>query len=154
MGRRSVKRRYGFSLIELIVVVMILGILGSIAAPKLLGTSQHATDNGTRQTLSVIRTAIDSYAAEHGGVLPGADGNEATFKNEMRPYLRGSDFPVCPVGPANNTEVRMLAGNVSVLITPIVNEATQSWVYKYETGDFYINCDDTSADEVTTYDEF
>ena len=154
MGRRSVKRRCGFSLIELIVVVMILGILGSIAAPKLLGTSQHATDNSLRQTLSVIRTAIDSYSAEHGGELPGADGTEATFKSHMVPYLRGSEFPVCTVGPAKNNQVRMLAGDVNVPITPLANEATQSWVYKYQTGDFYINCDDMSADDVTTYDEF
>ena len=87
--RCSVPNRRGFSLIEMVIVVMILGILGSIAAPKLLGTSQQAIDNGLRQTLSVIRTAIDSYSAEHAGELPGADGPEATFKNAMKQYLRG-----------------------------------------------------------------
>jgi type II secretory pathway pseudopilin PulG len=37
---------------ELVIVVMILGIIATIAAPKLLGTSQEATDNGLRQTRS------------------------------------------------------------------------------------------------------
>jgi prepilin-type N-terminal cleavage/methylation domain-containing protein len=151
MSRSSGNRRGGFSLIELIVVVMILGILGSIAAPKLLGTSQQATDNAIRHTLSVIRTAIDSYTAEHAGELPGFDGNEATFKSHMAPYLRGSDFPSCTVGPAKNNQVRMFAGQSAITIA---DEATHSWVYKYETGDFYINSDDMSADDATTYVEF
>ena len=154
MGRLSLKFRRGFSLIELIVVVMILGILGSIAAPKLLGTSQQATDNGLRHTLSVIRVAIDSYAAEHADELPGADGSEATFKSDIRPYLRGSDFPACTVGPAKNNQVRMLAGDDPITTGLSATEATQSWVYKYETGDFHVNCDDMSSDEVTTYDKF
>ena len=72
------EKRQGFTLVELVVVVMILGILAAVAAPKLLGTSGTATDNGLRQTLSVVRDAIERYAAENGGDFPGTD--EATFK--------------------------------------------------------------------------
>jgi type II secretory pathway pseudopilin PulG len=134
----------------MVIVVMILGILGSIAAPKLLGTSQQAVDNGLRQTLSVIRTAIDSYSAEHGGALPGANGAEATFKNDMKQYLRGSDFPSCPVGAAKNNAVHMLAGSGTIG----TNAATHSWAYRFETGDFHVNSLDTSGDDITTYDQF
>ena len=72
------EKRQGFTLVELVVVVMILGILAAVAAPKLLGTSGTATDNGLRQTLSVMRDAIERYAAENGGDFPGTD--EASFK--------------------------------------------------------------------------
>jgi prepilin-type N-terminal cleavage/methylation domain-containing protein len=151
---RPAGSRRGFSLIEMVIVVMILGILGSIAAPKLLGTSQQAVDNGLHQTLSVIRTAIDSYAAEHGGTLPGANGSEATFKTEMAAYLRGTAFPSCTVGAAKNNSVRMLAGNGTVASSIGGTAATHSWVYKYETGDFHVNSVEISGDGVTTYDQY
>jgi prepilin-type N-terminal cleavage/methylation domain-containing protein len=151
---RQAETRRGFSLIEIVIVVMILGILASIAAPKLLGTSQQAVDNGLRQTLGVIRTAIDSYAAEHSGALPGADGAEATFKNDMIAYLRGSEFPKCSVGAAKNNVIRMLSGTGTVAASIGGTAATHSWVYKYETGDFHVNSTDVSADGVTTYDQF
>jgi prepilin-type N-terminal cleavage/methylation domain-containing protein len=151
---RQVHTCRGFSLIEIVIVVMILGVLAAIAAPKLLGTSQQAVDNGVRQTLSVIRTAIDSYSAEHDGTLPGADGAEATFKNDMIGYLRGSEFPVCPIGQAKNNVIRMLSGNGSVADSIGGTAATRSWAYNFQTGDFHVNSTAISADGITTYDQF
>ena len=40
-----------------------------------------------RHTLTVIRDAIDMYFANSGGVYPGADGDENTFKADLDPYL-------------------------------------------------------------------
>jgi prepilin-type N-terminal cleavage/methylation domain-containing protein len=151
---RQVRTRRGFSLIEIVIVVMVLGILASIAALKLLGTSLHAVDNGVRQSLGVIRTAIDSYSAEHDGVLPGTDGAEATFKNDMVGYIRGNEFPACPIGVAKNSSIRMMSGTGSVAASIGGTAATHSWVYKYQTGDFHVNSTAVSADGVTTYDQF
>jgi general secretion pathway protein G len=145
--------RCGFSLIELVVVVMILGIIATIAAPKLLGTSAKASDSSLRHTLSVIRDAIDRYAADHDGKLPGADGQEATFKTDLDPYLRGDDFPDGVVGPAKNNAVEMMNGaGLAAAITAA--EPTHSWLYNYATGEFYAACNDTAADQLTTYDKF
>ena len=151
--RGRYKNIQAFTLIELVVVVMILGILAAIAAPRLLGTSQQATDNGVRQSLGVVRNAIDQYSSEHAGVLPGADGQELTFKTNLASYLRGQDFPNCPVAAKNNA-VRMMPGSGSIVPSISGTETTYSWVYQFGTGEFYINSNATANDGVTTYDQF
>jgi len=144
------RKHNGFTLIELVVVVMILGILAAVAAPKLLGTSSTAADNGLKQTLGVVRDAIERYAAEHAGALPGDAGTEADLKADLVPYLRGG-FPKCPVAGETDT----------VKITPaagaIVGEATatpsKSWHYNSGDGQFICNsATATKSDSSITYD--
>jgi general secretion pathway protein G len=143
----------GFTLVELVVVIMILGILAAIGAPRLLGTSEQAVDNGLRQTLSVIRMAIDSFAAKHAGKLPGTDGNEATLKSDIMPYLRGDAFPMCPVGTKLN-DVYM-SGSSALTVAEIQSgEGVYSWIYLYTTGDFHANCSELSSDDEKYYYEF
>jgi general secretion pathway protein G len=150
---RSRQHPSGFTLIELVVVVMIIGILAAIAAPRLFGTAGQAADGAARQSLGVIRNAIDTFAAQHSGKLPGADGSEATFKSDLVSYLRGANFPKCSVGAAKNNVVRMISGSISVAASVSGSDTTQSWVYHYETGDFNVNSVDTASDG-TTYDQF
>jgi prepilin-type N-terminal cleavage/methylation domain-containing protein len=152
--RASTVIRRGYTLLEMVVVIMIIAILAAIAAPRLLGTSHNAADSCARQSLNVIRGAIESYAVSHSGALPGADGNEATFISDLSEHLRGVQFPECPVGEAMSSNVRMLGGNDPIAAGIPASDATHSWVYKYETGDFHINSQDFSADGVTTYDQF
>src|SRR3569623_1336518 len=93
--------RRGFTLIELIVVVLILGILAAVALPKFIGQSDTAKLNGTLQSLSVLRTAIDTYRV-NGTAYPPA----ATLATALQPYLRSPTFPAPAIGAnANNNTV-------------------------------------------------
>jgi general secretion pathway protein G len=144
LGEIEMDKRKGFTLIELVVVVMILGILAAVAAPKLLNTSATATDNGAKQTLSVIRDAIERYAADNGGLpqVPVTD---------LADYLRGP-FPACPVGDATSK------ATVEVVSTDPIGGAnaspTHGWKYSTATGEFIINSDAVSASGQGAYDTF
>ena len=74
-------RRKAFTLVELVIVVLVLGIIAAIAAPKMFDTANDARQNATRQSLAVIRDAIQLYRAANGA-LPGDSGTEA---DDVRP---------------------------------------------------------------------
>ena len=59
-------QRSGFTLIELIVVMAIVALLVSIAAPRYFQNVDRAKDNTLRTSLSVMRDAIDKFAADKG----------------------------------------------------------------------------------------
>ena len=59
-------RRRGFTLIELIVVMAIVALLVSIAAPRYLQSLDRAREASLRSSLQVLRHAIDQFAADRG----------------------------------------------------------------------------------------
>jgi prepilin-type N-terminal cleavage/methylation domain-containing protein len=143
-------RRSGFTLVELVVVVMILGILAAVAVPKLMTTTGTATDNGLRQTLSIVRDAIEMYAANNAGKLPGADQNDANFKAELKTYIRGS-FPTSPVGTKDATVTFTAVAADQAMPT----NGSSGWLYNTKDGRFVANCTSPSTSNPgINYDAF
>ena len=56
----------GFSLIELLIVMTIIGILATAAIPQLFGATQRAEEAVLRRDLFILRDAIDQYYADRG----------------------------------------------------------------------------------------
>lgn len=124
----------GFTLVELVVVIMILGILASVAVPRFLDLSNDASQAALQHNLAVIRDAIETYAARNGGDLPGAGDDLPT---DLQPLLRG-DFPECPVG-IQNASITYVTGS-----TPPTGDQTENtgWKFNKTTGEFICNHED------------
>lgn len=63
-------RRRAFTLVEILVVVVILGILGAIVVPQFSTASEDSRDSALKQNLLRMRLQIEYYSQQHNGDYP------------------------------------------------------------------------------------
>jgi general secretion pathway protein G len=67
----------GFTLVELLLVLVILGILAGIVVPKFAGTGERARKQAAAAQLNVFATALDLFEVDNGSYPRGKDGLQA-----------------------------------------------------------------------------
>ena len=132
--RRSFRR--GFTLVELVVVIMILGILATVAVPRFLDISNDASEGALKQSLAVMRDAIEVYTAQNNGQLPG-DADD--LDTDLAQHLRG-DWPASSVG-IQNASITYVTGSAALKGMGDSVENT-GWKYNKQTGEFICNHED------------
>lgn len=160
-----------FSLVELVIVAVIIGIIAAIAVPRMSRAAKGAGDAALWGNLSTLRCAVDMYAAEHGGTYPGTDGTESELIDQLTnktdaagnvgttagvhnygTYLR-SGFPPVPVGPNTGATGVILTTTTPLTLAVDEGSASRGWVYNYLTGEIIPNTDD-SDDSGTPYSSY
>jgi len=126
------KAKSGFTLVEILIVVVILGILAAIVIPQFTSASTEAKESALVSDLQALRSQIELYKIHHNDLLPGTTtgvdftqamtektnqdgeldpggGDPAIYR--FGPYMR--DIPINPFNDLNTVECDGTAGDDS-----------------------------------------
>ena len=78
MRDKILNKQSGFTLIEMLLVVILLGILAMVIIPQISVSTADANLNTLQTNLSTIRNAMELYSYQHNGVYPGENRNDGT----------------------------------------------------------------------------
>jgi len=67
---RSQTRQSGFTLLELLIVLAILGVIAAMVVPNLMGTQKQAYIKATRNSIHSLEQTLKLYAVDHAGTFP------------------------------------------------------------------------------------
>jgi len=143
--------RKAFTLVEILIVVVILGILAAIVIPQFTNASQDAQRGNIETQLQSIRNQIELFRVKNNGnapVLTGTGGAGGTAfadlltpPNGQQPYLR--TMPSNPRVPVQATSQTVQGGayadntalnNAAKALDP--NATAYGWLYDVATGRF------------------
>jgi len=139
----------GFTLVEILIVVVILGIMATIVIPQFSNASYQARENTLKDELRYLRIQIQVYRAQHRDVSPGyPNGNtsaaptEAAFIDQMTKFTSedgqvsatGSSFykygpylSKVPANPLTGVETMVIDAGSGALAAPTT---LGGWVYQ------------------------
>ncbi len=133
------KNQSGFTLVELLIVVIILGILAAVVIPQFNTAAAESKEAALASNLATIRQAIELYKVQHNDTFPGATivtqlttQTDATGAagTKYGPYIRNS-FPANPID--NSSAVATAAA------MPGAPTAAGGWIYATGNGEFRAN---------------
>lgn len=99
-------RSRGFTLIEIMVVVVILAVLGALVVPKILENVDKARVTRAKSDIQAIETALDLYRLDNFKYPTTEQGLQALVKQPADPtitnYRSGGYLKAIPIDPWNN----------------------------------------------------
>lgn len=115
MKSKRKKNEEGFTLIELIIVIVILGIIAGVAVPKFIGLSSSARLSAARGVGSAISGTISSKHADY--------------------LLNATDYTADAVLTATSFAGGVAVTNASNVLTFVSGPSTFTWTYTPRSGD-------------------
>ncbi len=140
MEKKTVLRRRGgihrgFTLIELMIVVAIVGVLAAIALPKFANLVVKSKEAAVKGTLGSLRSAISLYYSNNEGVFPASAAFLDTSLTQGGKYLRV--LPSIAIPPPGNH------ANTSSVTGAIADNG--QWFYVSSEGRVSISCTHTDT---------
>lgn len=141
------KRNSGFTLVEILIVVVILAVLAATIIPQFTDSTTDAKRSTAQFNLKGLRGQLELYKAHHNGEYPTTLGLLAVKTNDDHSIAgtpaRGPYCPEIPVEPLTNSDDVATSTNEPI---GAITGTTGGWIYNATTGEIRINHKD--------YDEF
>ena len=124
-NRRNTNVRSAFTLIEILIVVVILGILAAIVVPQFTNAADDANDASVRSQLQTLRSQIELYRAQNPTSNPvGADTTPVWNNMLDGDYL--TTAPLNPLTGSSTTATSAAVPALGELLRPVPTPAPQS----------------------------
>ena len=140
--------RHGFTLIEIMLVVIILGVLVVIVAPVVAGAGQDARKSALSEQLRVVRGQIQMFMLQHGDTSPALNANtwdDLTTVTVFEAENRGPYLPDVPRNSLNNNSDVLVVAADAAFGDPVA-DAGIGFIYNPATG--HIWATNTAANRV------
>ncbi|MFH2202177.1 MAG: prepilin-type N-terminal cleavage/methylation domain-containing protein [Elusimicrobiota bacterium] len=135
-ARAEDRKRTGFTLIELMIVVAIIGILAAIAIPKFADLIRKSNEGATKGNLGAIRSSLSIYYGDQEGLYP----------NTPAALTTGGDY-IDMIPSARTPNYHADSGGIG--LSQSTND-TGGWGYNNESsaanfGFIFVNCSHTDS---------
>lgn len=101
-GQTRVSKKIGFTIVELIVVIVVIGILASITVVGYSYVRRDAVESRMKANIGQVKSYLVAYRALNGGLYPPSVGDRATDVPDVEAFMNDPDTPVVPYRTSPN----------------------------------------------------